>query len=176
MAGHGEDPGTRWRNTPWIVEYFVTWHTIKTRYLYTWPMVLGSNIITWKWSIVRPVLCLSFTVAQLDLRNYNISAWKILRRFYRRKQKIMSWILLIIIILSERSPVVSIPLHFASSCLLLWKDSYLRLILASKNQLFLSGTVSRRSSNTPSRFTLQKLELMQWWAIWLLRFIRLEQT
>ena len=23
-AGHGEDPGTRWRNTPQIVEYFVT--------------------------------------------------------------------------------------------------------------------------------------------------------
>ena len=23
-AGRGEDPGTRWRNTPRIVEYFVT--------------------------------------------------------------------------------------------------------------------------------------------------------
>ena len=35
---------------------------------------------------------------------------------------------------------MSIPLLFASSCLSLWKDSYLLLILASKNLLFLSGT------------------------------------
>ena len=45
-AGRREDPGIHWRNSPWIVEYFVTWHTIETRFLYTWPTVLGSNIIS----------------------------------------------------------------------------------------------------------------------------------
>ena len=46
--GRGEDPNLEDppRNTPWIVEYFVTWHSMKCRLRYTWSAVPRIKMAT----------------------------------------------------------------------------------------------------------------------------------